>query len=183
MLCYFKQNAQLCKSPKSPQTPRSYSPALLYSRHITNDPKPNGKPKKERDRSRSNPYAFSLGYSTQQTNPPPPLTYNIITKVIKIITPPPNPIPQPLFIFMCTKPDFFLWPFMHGSFIAPGGGAGLRPGQVGASATPAAAGTGGDHGLAEPTGGHHTTLGELVTAQVGCREMETQRSSSSCRCT
>lgn len=49
----------------------------------------------------------------------------------------------------------------------------LRKGGVrgGASAAPAAAGTGGDHGLAEPTGGHHAALGELVTAQVGPQQL------------
>lgn len=179
VLYYFKQNTQLCRPPKHSQILHSStqraSPATPKQRET----------QKERDGSHSNPYAFSLGYSTQQTNPPAP-TYNIITKVIKITTPPlPHPSPNP-YLFLCAPNRTFslaLRSFMHGSFIAPGGGAGLRPGEVrgGASAAPAAAGTGGDHGLAEPTGGHHAALGELVTAQVGCGEVETRHASSSCR--
>ena len=150
------------------QTPKALpDPTQLYSKSITGDPKATGNPKRKR-REPQQPLRFFSWILYAANKPPLPL-------------PSPNP-----YLFLCAPNRTFslaLRSFMHGSFIAPGGGAGLRPGEVrgGASAAPAAAGTGGDHGLAEPTGGHHAALGELVTAQVGCGEVETRHASSSCR--
>ena len=56
---------------------------------------------------------------------------------------------------------------------APGraepGGPGSAGGQL-RLAAPAAPGTGGRHRLAQAAAGQHAALGELVTAQVSCRE-------------
>ena len=166
------------------QTPKALpDPTQLYSKSITGDPKATGNPKRKR-REPQQPLRFFSWILYAANKPPrPDLQYNNKSNKNNN-TPLPLPSPNP-YLFLCAPNRTFslaLRSFMHGSFIAPGGGAGLRPGEVrgGASAAPAAAGTGGDHGLAEPTGGHHAALGELVTAQVGCGEVETRHASSSC---